>query len=87
MVGSEVFLMKPNHQFFYPNEENEFMVPIRKRKVIIMSIVFIPIDRLMILKNGRKRSFSYETKKSMSFIPIRQMSLWFFIMKRKKIML
>ena len=27
MVGSEVFLMKPKHQFMYPNEENEFRVP------------------------------------------------------------
>ena len=27
MAEGEVFLMKPTRQFFYPNEENEFVVP------------------------------------------------------------
>ena len=27
MAEGEVFLMKPTHQFIYPNEENEFVVP------------------------------------------------------------
>ena len=37
--------------------------------------MFIQIDEWsLILKNGRKKSFSYETKASMSFIPIRRMS-------------
>ena len=35
MVGSEVFLMKAQHQFIYPNEENEFMVPNNEKKKII----------------------------------------------------
>ena len=27
MVEREVFLMKPMHQFIYPNEKNDFVVP------------------------------------------------------------
>ena len=27
MVGTDVFPMKPMHQFIYPNEENDFMAP------------------------------------------------------------
>ena len=27
MVGYEVFLMKPKHQFIYTIEENEFIIP------------------------------------------------------------
>ena len=36
-------------------------------------------------KIGRKRSFSYETKASIPFIPNRRMCLWCPIMKRKEI--
>ena len=36
-------------------------------------------------KNCRKRSFSYETKASISFIPIRIMCLYYPILKRKEI--
>ena len=47
--------------------------------------MFVQIDRrALILKNGGQKSFSYGTKASMSFIPIKRMSLWFPIMKRKK---
>ena len=38
-------------------------------------------------KIGNKRSFSYETKASMSLIPSRTMCLWFPIMKRKEIIM
>ena len=38
-------------------------------------------------KNGSKRSFSYETKASISLIPSRRMCLWFPIMKRNEIIL
>ena len=31
-VGSEVFLMKPKHQFIYTNAKNMFMVPNPKNK-------------------------------------------------------
>ena len=36
-------------------------------------------------KNGRNKSFSYETKASMSLIPIKRMRLWHPIMKWKEI--
>ena len=32
IVESEVFLIKPKHQFIYPNEENKFMVPNHEKK-------------------------------------------------------
>ena len=38
-------------------------------------------------KIGNKRSFSFQTKASISLIPMRRMSLWFPIMKRKEIIL
>ena len=38
-------------------------------------------------KNGKKRCFSYETKASISFIPMRRMRLWCLITKRKEIIL
>ena len=38
-------------------------------------------------KNGKKRSFSYETKASISFIPMRRMCLWCQIMKIKEIIM
>ena len=41
----------------------------------------------MILKNRGRKSFSYETKASMSFIPIRRMTLSFLIMKRMVIIM
>ena len=38
-------------------------------------------------KNGNKKSFSYETKVSISFIAMRRMCLWCPIMKRKEIII
>ena len=38
-------------------------------------------------KNGYKRSFSYESKASISFIPMRRKCLWCLIMKRKEIIM
>ena len=38
-------------------------------------------------KIGNKRSFSYETKASISLIPSRRMCLWFAITKRKEIIM
>ena len=38
-------------------------------------------------KTGNKRSFSFETKASMSLIPTRRMCLWFPIMERKEIVM
>ena len=38
-------------------------------------------------KSGRKRCFSYETKASISFIPMRRMYLWCLITKSKEIIM
>ena len=38
-------------------------------------------------KIGNKRSFSYETKASISLIPKRRMCLWYLITKRKEIIM
>ena len=38
-------------------------------------------------KNGRKRSFCYQTKAPMLVIPMSRMSLWYPIMKRKEIIM
>ena len=32
MLGSQVFLMEPKHQFIYHNKENELVVPSQKKK-------------------------------------------------------
>ena len=53
---------------------------------LLCESVFILIGiQTLIQKNGRMKSFSYETKASMSFILMRRMSLWCPILKRKEI--
>ena len=86
MEGSKVFLIEPKHQFIYHNEENKLGVPINKRNEIVMWILFYPNwNANFNSKNDRKRSFSYETKASISFLPIRRMCLWDLMTKRKVI--
>ena len=59
-----------------------------KKKRLVRESMFIPIDRwTLILKNGRTKSFSYEIKALMSFIPIRETCLWCPIIKRKEIIM
>ena len=41
----------------------------------------------MIPKNGGKKGFLNETKASMSFMPVRKMSLWHLIMKKKEVIM
>ena len=60
--------------------------PIMKRKEIIMWIHVYPSWNTNFKStNGNKRSFSYETKASISFIPTRRMCLWCLIMKLNEI--
>ena len=62
--------------------------PIMKRKEIIMWIHVYPNwNTNFNPKNGNNRSFSYETKASISFIPSMEMCLWCPIVKRKKIIM
>ena len=60
--------------------------PIMKITEIIMWIHFYPNRKTNFnSKNGNKRSFSYETKASISFIPMRRTCLWCPIMKWNEI--
>ena len=62
--------------------------PIAKRKEIIMWIDVCPNwNTNFNSKIGNKRSFSYETKSSISLIQKRRMCLWCPIMKKKVIIL
>ena len=59
-----------------------------KKKRLLSESEFILIKkRSWIPKNGGKKSFSYETKDPMSFIPTRRMSLWCSIMKKMEIIM
>ena len=61
--------------------------PIMKERRLLCEFMFVLNNKwTLTLKNGKKRSFSFETKASMSFILMRKMSLWFPIMKRKEIL-
>ena len=60
--------------------------PIMKRKKIIIWIYVYPNWKTNFnTKYNYKRSFSNETKASISFIPWKRMCLWCSIMKRKEI--
>ena len=62
--------------------------PIMKRKEIIMWIHVYPNRNMNFhSKKDNKRSFSYDTKASISLIPMRRMCLWCPIMKRKEIIM
>ena len=64
MVGNEVFLMKPKHQFIYPNKKMSLWSQSWKERRLLHD-VFTTFDRrTLILKNGGKWSFSYEMKAS-----------------------
>ena len=87
-MEGKTFLTKPKHQFIYPNKENEFMVPIMKKKRLLCEFMFVLINRItLILKNDGKKSFSNATKASMSFIPKKKMCLWCPIIKGKVIIM
>ena len=85
MVQREVFLMKPKHQFIYRNEANVFMVPsYKKKKRLPCESMFVTIGKWpLTLNNDGNRRLSYEAKASMSFIPMRRMSLSCPIKKKK----
>ena len=65
-----------------------FIVPNHKKKKINMWIHVYPNSKTNFnSKNSGNRSFSYETKASISFIPTRRMCSWRPIMKRKEIII
>ena len=71
---------------FIPTRRMWIWCPNMKREEIITRIHVYPNWKMNLnSKNGGKTRFSYETKASKSIIPMRRMSLWCLIMKRKEI--
>ena len=66
MVGSKVFLVKPKHQFVYPNKENAFMVPSHEKNGDYYVNLCLPllINELWLAKMVESEVFPYETKAS-----------------------
>ena len=88
MVEREVLLWNLSFNSFIIIRRMCLWCPIMKRKKIIMWICVSPNKWTTInSKDRRKRTFSYETKASISYIPIRRISLWFLTMKRKDIIM
>ena len=86
MLGSLVFLWNQSIKSFIQMSEMNLWCPIIKRKGIIMWIRVYPYWKMNCnSKNGKKRSSSYESKASISFIPKRRMNLWCPIIERKEI--
>ena len=77
MVERETFHMKPNNEC-HLSKWGEWVNGSQSWKVrgLLRESMFIQISkRTLILKKAGKISFSYETKASMSFIPMTRMSL------------
>ena len=82
------FLWNQSINSFIPIRRIRLWCPIMKRKEIITWIhIYLNWKANLNSKNGRKRSFPYETKASKSFIPMRGMCLWCPFMKRKEIIM
>ena len=85
----KLFLWNQNINVSYPNEENKVMIPNHEKEgdyyVNLCSSQLT--NELWFWKNGGKRSFSYEAKASMSFIPVGRIFLWCPIMKGKEIIM
>ena len=81
-----LFLRNQSTNMFILSKRMCLWCPIMKSKEITMWIHVYPNWTMNInSKNGNKRSFSYETKTSISFILIRRMCLCCPIMKRNEI--
>ena len=88
MVGKKAFLIKLKHQYHLSHEENKFYYAQswKERRLLCESVV--PTNKqTLTLKNEGKKSFSYKTKASMSFILISRMSLLCPFKKRKEIIM
>ena len=82
------FLWNQSINSFILTSRMNLLCPIIKRKEIIMWIRVYPNWKMNFnSKNGRKRSFSYETKASISIIPTRTMNIWCPIIDRKEIIM
>ena len=83
----KLFLRNQRSNVIYPNEANEFMIfHNKKKKRLLCEFVFVLNDKWALTpKIDGKGSFSYETKASILFNPMRRLSLWCPILKRKEI--
>ena len=86
MMELNVFLMKPKQQCHLSQWVKEVYGPrSRNEGRLLCESIFVLIDRqTLILKYGWNKSFLNETKASMTFILMREMSLWCPIMKEKR---
>ena len=85
MMEREAFLMKPKHKSQL-SQKGEWVYGAQswKKKRLLYESVFVTIKKwTLILKNGGRRSFAYETKATMSFIQMSRTSLWCPIMEKK----
>ena len=57
----------------------------KKKEIVVWIHVYLNWKMTFNSKNGRKRDFSYETKASKSFIPMRRICLWCPIIKRNEV--
>ena len=88
LVGSKFSLWNQSINSFIPMRRMNLWCLIIKRKELIIWIhVYVDWKINFNSKNGRKRCFSYETKASISFIPLRRMCLWCPIIKIKEIIM
>ena len=83
-----VFLVKPKPQH-HLSQWGECVCGAQslKQRRLLCKSEFIQLKNEFKYKNGKKRSFSYETKALTSSIPMRRIRLWCQIMKRKEIIL
>ena len=73
---------------FIPMNRTSYGTQSRKERRLLCESMFILTDRrTLILKKGGKRTFSYETKESMSIIPVSITSLLCPIKKENKIIM
>ena len=78
MMEKEAFLTKPKHQCHLYQQGNWVcgFQSWKGRRLQCESEFILIEKRSWIPENGEKRSFSYETKDPMSFVPMKRMSLW-----------
>ena len=87
MVERKASLMKPMHQC-HSSQWGEWVCGVQswKERRLLFEFAFVLIGKQTLSpKNGRIKSFSYETKASMSFILMRRKHLWCPILKRNEI--
>ena len=79
--------MKLKLWIIFPMRRMCLLCPIMKKESIMWIHVYTYWKRNFDSKNGKRRSFFYETKASISFIPMRRMCLWWPTIKRKEIIM